>query len=169
MKDEVFIFWSRLSYHLLVNRSIFLALFLLTMWDRRPLTDPQVCRWRSHWCLEHALINNHYIVGLPIDHDEVFWMGLCPLWLTYHSLLDVMNFSIVILNEFVACYSQMQWVEWKDHVRKQMMSEGDHWSMTTLSGSTIWDCLDRHKIDRAHLVQWKPVSDTIYQVSLPRK
>ena len=46
--------------------------------------------------------------------------------------------------------------------RKQMKSQGDVWSMATLSGATIWDCLDNNKIDRLHLVQWKPVDDTMY-------
>lgn len=50
-----------------------------------------------------------------------------------------------------------------------MKSQGDHWSLATLSGDNIWDCLHRHGIERLHLVQWKPVDDTIYQVSLPAK
>jgi hypothetical protein len=48
-----------------------------------------------------------------------------------------------------------------------MKSEGDRWSMAALSGSDIWDCLDRNKIDPLHLVQWKPADDVIYRVSLP--
>jgi len=63
----------------------------------------------------------------------------------------------------------MPWTEWKDHVRKQMISQGDHWSMTTLPGNDIWDCLDRHNIDRLHVVQWKPEEDTMYRVSMPSR
>lgn len=80
-----------------------------------------------------------------------------------------MDFSIVILNEKVESYPNIQWQEWKDHVRKQMMSEGDNWSMAILSGADIWDCLEKNKIDRLHLVQWKRTFDTIYQVSLPMR
>ena len=84
-------------------------------------------------------------------------------------LILVVEFTVVILKEFLSSYPAMDWVEWKDHARKQMMSEGDHWTMTTLIGTSIWDCLDRHKVDRLHVVQWKPAADTIYQVSLPKK
>ena len=50
-----------------------------------------------------------------------------------------------------------------------MISQGDHWSMTTLSGENIWDCLDSNNIDRMHVVQWKPEEDAIYKVSMPIK
>ena len=43
--------------------------------------------------------------------------------------------------------------------QKKMKSEGDHWSMATLTGADIWDCLDSNKIDRLHLVQWKRSCD----------
>lgn len=80
-----------------------------------------------------------------------------------------MKFTVVILNEHLASYPQMPWTEWKDHVRKQMISQGDQWSMTTLPGNDIWDCLDRHNIDRLHVVQWKPEEDTMYRVSMPSR
>ena len=80
-----------------------------------------------------------------------------------------MEFTVVILSEQVGSYPAIRWTEWKDRNRKQMKSQGDVWSMTTLSGATIWDCLDNNQIDRLHLVQWKPAEDTIYQVSLPRR
>ena len=80
-----------------------------------------------------------------------------------------MKFTVVILNEHLASYPQIPWTEWKDHVRKQMISQGDHWSMTTLPGNDIWDCLDRHNIDRLHVVQWKPEEDTMYRVSMPSR
>ena len=80
-----------------------------------------------------------------------------------------MKFTVVILNEHLASYPQIPWTEWKDHVRKQMISQGDHWSMTTLPGNDIWDCLDRHNIDRLHVVQWKPSEDTMYRVSMPSR
>ena len=80
-----------------------------------------------------------------------------------------MKFTVVILNKHLASYPQMPWTEWKDHVRKQMISQGDHWSMTTLPGNDIWDCLDRHNIDRLHVVQWKPEEDTMYRVSMPSR
>ena len=79
------------------------------------------------------------------------------------------EFTVVILSEQVGSYPKINWTEWKDRNRKQMKSQGDVWSMATLSGATIWDCLDNNKIDRLHLVQWKPVDDTMYQVSLPRR
>jgi len=79
------------------------------------------------------------------------------------------EFTVVILSEQVGSYPKINWTEWKDRNRKQMKSQGDVWSMATLSGSSIWDCLDNNKIDRLHLVQWKPVDDTMYQVSLPRR
>lgn len=80
-----------------------------------------------------------------------------------------MEFTVVILSEQVGSYPNINWTDWKDQNRKQMKSQGDVWSMATLSGATIWDCLDNNKIDRLHLVQWKPVEDTMYQVSLPRR
>lgn len=80
-----------------------------------------------------------------------------------------MSFTIVILNEFVSLYPSIQWSEWKDSNRKQMMSQGDHWSKATLEGSSVWDCLDRHQINRLHLVQWKPEKDSLYKVSLPER
>ena len=80
-----------------------------------------------------------------------------------------LDFTVVVLNDYVSKYSSLDWVEWKDHVRKQMASQGDHWSMATLPGNDIWDCLDRHKIDRLHVVQWKPAEDTMYQVSFPKR
>ena len=80
-----------------------------------------------------------------------------------------MQFSIVILNEYTSTYPQFQWIEWKDANRKQMESEGDNWSMTTLSGDSILECLENNNIDQLHLVQWKPINDTIYRVSLPRE
>ncbi len=78
-----------------------------------------------------------------------------------------MDFHIVILDDFVETYPQINWKKWKDYVREQMISQGDHWSMTTLTGNDIWNCLDNHKINPVHLVQWKPVEDTLYKVSLP--
>ena len=71
------------------------------------------------------------------------------------------EFTVVILSEQVGSYPKINWTEWKDRNRKQMKSQGDVWSMATLSGATIWDCLDNNKIDRLHLVQWKPVDDTM--------
>ena len=79
------------------------------------------------------------------------------------------EFTVVILSEQVGSYPKINWTEWKDRNRKQMKSQGDVWSMATLSGATIWDCLDNNQIDRLHLVQWKPVEDTMYQVSLPSR
>ena len=81
--------------------------------------------------------------------------------------LQSLDFTVVILNDCVSAYPQLEWIEWKDQVRKQMISQGDHWSMTTLSGQDIWECLERNNIDRAHVVQWKPVEDTMYRVSMP--
>ena len=81
--------------------------------------------------------------------------------------LESLDFTVVILNDCVSAYPQLEWIEWKDQVRKQMISQGDHWSMTTLTGQDIWDCLERNNIDRAHVVQWKPVEDTMYRVSMP--
>ena len=81
--------------------------------------------------------------------------------------LQSLDFTVVILNDCVSAYPQLEWIEWKDQVRKQMISQGDHWSMTTLSGQDIWDCLERNNIDRAHVVQWKHVEDTMYRVSMP--
>ena len=81
--------------------------------------------------------------------------------------LQSLDFTVVILNDCVSAYPQLEWIEWKDQVRKQMISQGDHWSMTTLSGQDIWDCLERNNIDRAHVVQWKPVENTMYRVSMP--
>ena len=78
-----------------------------------------------------------------------------------------MEFSVVILNDNVSSYQGIDWVDWKDENRKKMKSEGDNWSKATLSGSDIWNCLDNHKIDRRHLVQWKPIGDALHQVSLP--
>ena len=79
------------------------------------------------------------------------------------------EFTVVILSEQVGSYPKINWTEWKDRNRKQMKSQGDVWSMATLSGTTIWDCLDNNNIDRLHLVQWKPADDTMYQVSLPSR
>ena len=79
------------------------------------------------------------------------------------------EFTVVILSEQVGSYPQIIWTEWKDRNRKQMKSQGDLWSMATLSGATIWDCLESNQIDRLHLVQWKPAEDSMYQVSLPRR
>ena len=78
-----------------------------------------------------------------------------------------LDFTIVILNEYVASYPQLEWSDWKDENRKKMKSQGDHWSKTTLAGLDIWNCLERNQIDHHHLVQWKPASDRLYQVSLP--
>ena len=78
-----------------------------------------------------------------------------------------MDYHIVILDKFVASYPKINWEDWKDYVREQMISEGDQWSEATLPGSDIWDCLDKHKINPIHLVQWKPVENTLYKVSLP--
>ncbi|WP_413744204.1 hypothetical protein [Synechococcus sp. MIT S9451] len=78
-----------------------------------------------------------------------------------------MDFTLVILNQYVSAYPQMEWTEWKDSNRKKMKSQGDNWSKTTLPGDDIWDCLNSYKIDSRHLVQWKPAADTLYRVSLP--
>ena len=78
-----------------------------------------------------------------------------------------MEFSVVILNDNVSLYQGIDWVDWKDENRKKMKSQGDHWSKATLSGTDICNCLDYHKIDRRHLVQWKPIGDALHQVSLP--
>ena len=79
------------------------------------------------------------------------------------------EFTVVILSEQVVSYPKINWTEWKDRNRKQMKSQGDEWSMATLSGTTILDCFDNNNINRLHLVQWKPADDTMYQVSLPRR
>ena len=78
-----------------------------------------------------------------------------------------MDFDVVILDEFTKSYPAINWENWKDYVREQMISQGDHWSKASLSGNDIWDCLDKHQINPLHLVQWKPTKDTLYQVSLP--
>ena len=78
-----------------------------------------------------------------------------------------MDFTVVILSEHVSNYQRIDWIDWKDRNRKQMKSEGDNWSQSTLGGKDIWDCLDTNKIDRRHLVQWKPVGDALHRVSLP--
>ena len=78
-----------------------------------------------------------------------------------------MDFTVVILSEHVSNYQRIDWTDWKDRNRKQMKSEGDNWSQSTLSGRDIWDCLDTNKIDRRHLVQWKPKGDALHRVSLP--
>ena len=80
-----------------------------------------------------------------------------------------MEFSIVILNQFVDQYPTIEWSEWKDDNSKQMKSEGDHWAKATLSGTDVWNCLDIHQIDPNHLVQWRPLNDTLHKVSLPSK
>ena len=79
-----------------------------------------------------------------------------------------MDYTVVILSEFVSCYPALNWSDWKDVNRKRMRSEGDHWSQATLTGSDIHDCLKRNKIDSKHLVQWKEVEETLYKVSLPK-
>ena len=78
-----------------------------------------------------------------------------------------MDFTVVILSEYVSTYQCIDWTDWKDRNRNQMKSEGDNWSQSTLSGKDIWDCLDTNKIDRRHLVQWKPIGDALHRVSLP--
>ena len=78
-----------------------------------------------------------------------------------------MNFTVVILSKYVSTYQGIDWTDWKDRNRRQMKSEGDNWSQSTLSGKDIWDCLDTNKIDRRHLVQWKPIGDALHRVSLP--
>ena len=78
-----------------------------------------------------------------------------------------MDFDIVILDEFTKSYPEINWENWKDYVREQMISQGDHWSKASLSGNDIWDCLDKHQINPLHLVQWRPIEGTLYQVSLP--
>lgn len=80
-----------------------------------------------------------------------------------------MRFSVVILSQYISSYPQFAWIDWKDANRKQMKSEGDNWSIPTLTGDSILKCLEINKIDQLHLVQWKTVNDTIYRVSLPNK
>ena len=77
-----------------------------------------------------------------------------------------MNFTVVILSEYISMYQGIDWNDWKDRNRKQIKGEGDNWSQSTLSGKDIWDCLDTNKIDRRHLVQWKPIDDVLCRVSL---
>ena len=78
-----------------------------------------------------------------------------------------MEFSIVILSKHASTYPDISWSDWKDENRKRMKSEGDNWSAAILIGDNIWDCLDSHKIDRMHLVQWKQSGDDLHSVSLP--
>ena len=84
-------------------------------------------------------------------------------------MILTMDFTVVILSEYVTTYQGIDWTDWKDSNRKQMKSEGDNWSQSTLSGKDIWDCLDTNKIDRCHLVQWKPIGDALHRVSLPNQ
>jgi len=79
-----------------------------------------------------------------------------------------MDYTVVILSEFVSCYPEQNWSDWKDTNRKRMRSEGDRWSQTILAGEDINDCLQSNKIDSNHLVQWKEAEDTLYKVSLPK-
>ena len=78
-----------------------------------------------------------------------------------------MDFHIVVLDEYLSQYPKIEWVDWKDHLSKKMMSQGDHWSKATLKGLNIWDCLEKNNINSSPLVAWKPTKDTLYQVSLP--
>ena len=82
-------------------------------------------------------------------------------------IILTMDFNVVILSEYVSTYQGIEWSDWKDRNRKQMKSEGDNWSQSTLGGKDIRDCLDTNKIDRRHLVQWKPIGDELHRVSLP--
>ena len=84
-------------------------------------------------------------------------------------MILTMDFTVVILSEYVSTYQGIDWTDWKDSNRKKMKSEGDNWSQSTLSGKDIWDCLDTNKIDRCHLVQWKPIGDALHRVSLPNQ
>ena len=84
-------------------------------------------------------------------------------------MILTMDFTVVILSEYVSTYQGIDWTDWKDRNRKKMKSEGDNWSQSTLSGKDIWDCLDTNKIDRCHLVQWKPIGDALHRVSLPNQ
>ena len=79
-----------------------------------------------------------------------------------------MDYTVVILSEFVSCYPALNWSDWKDSKRNRMKSEGDHWSQATLAGTDIHDCLKSNKIDSKHLVQWKEAEETLYKVSLPK-
>ena len=81
--------------------------------------------------------------------------------------MQTTEFDIVILNEFTDHYPSITWENWKDYVREQMISQGDHWSKAKLSGTDIWDCLDQNQINPLHLVQWKTIQETLYKVSLP--
>ena len=83
--------------------------------------------------------------------------------------VGLMDFTVVILNRHVSDYPAMDWSDWKDQNRKQMKSEGDNWSKTVLAGNDIWDCLEKNKVNRLHVVQWKPVDDVLYKVSLPNR
>jgi len=79
----------------------------------------------------------------------------------------ILDFTVVILNEHTSAYPTIKWTDWKDDNRKRMISQGDHWSQATLTGTDIWNCLEINNIDPVHLVQWKPASDRLHRVSLP--
>ena len=103
------------------------------------------------------------------DHQPDRWERLLDVIfpiVILNSEQDV-DFSVVILSEYVSLYQSINWTDWKDLNRKKMRSEGDNWSKAILSGENIWDCLDTNKINRMHLVQWKPVGDVLHRVSLP--
>ena len=56
-----------------------------------------------------------------------------------------MDFHIVVLDEHLSQYPKIDWIDWKDHLSKKMMSQGDHWSRATLQGVNILDCLKKNK------------------------
>ena len=78
-----------------------------------------------------------------------------------------MDFHIVILNEYLPLYPNIDWIAWKDQLSEKMSSQGDNWLKATLTGKNIWHCLESNKINTLHLVAWKPVDETLYKVSLP--
>ena len=107
-----------------------------------------------------------------VDDDKLNRYFNGDPWRSHHHVSTlrpsrIMDFTIVILDEYVSCYPDIDWIDWKDHLSGQMASQGDNWSMTTLSGSDVWECLDGNKIERLHVVQWKPAEDTMYRVSFP--
>ena len=56
-----------------------------------------------------------------------------------------MDFTVVILSEYVSTYQGIEWSDWKDRNRKQMKSEGDDWSQSTLGGEEYSPAINHYE------------------------
>ena len=95
-----------------------------------------------------------------------FCDGCRPALAIVHLTSTMVTSTLSFFLRMFLALTKIEWSKWKDQLSKKMTSEGGVTGLDLFLRKDIWECLDAHRIDSCHLVAWKPLTDTLYKISL---